>query len=210
MKNFYLSADYTLAYIVSDALMFVSFVLIIWKLKVSAEKSESNQVKVSKTRTLTHLFSLPMLIFMLGLATTGMIFGINNTYLYLYLQRDLSASSKIISYMVSLGLGVQALFLFVSDLVVEKVGHANSISVNIFIEVLKLFLYANVQQSPPYYAFGLHVLNFSLWGYSYVAALKYAYLITPPDLVGTITSIVMVFITVISTLKFWQKMDKVL
>ena len=45
---------------------------------------------------------------------------------------------------------------------------------------------------PPYYALILHVFNCVQWSLSYVAAMSYVYLITPPHLIGTMTAVVVV------------------
>ncbi len=176
----------------------MTLVLMLWKLQVPKNIEKSTNKKVEGKQILRDIVSIPSAILMFGVSITGLTVNLLGTYLYLYLQRDLGASSELIAYTANITFGSQALFLIISDKVVEFVGYANSICVNIFLEVIQLLVYAYVKQTPPYYALGLHALNFSLWGYAYVAMLKNAYLITPPYLTGTMTSIIIVTITVTS------------
>ena len=189
-----------MAYFISDGFLVLIIGLVIWKLDARPEDESDNAVtkKVeSGYQTLKQIMSIPFLIMVWGATITGLAFGTQATFLYLYLQNDLNASSKLISYCTTIQYGSQALFLLVSDKVIDKVGTMNSIAINIFLEAGKLIIYAYVEQSPPYFALGVHAANFALWGFSWVAMLKYGFQITPPHLVGSMTAIITVFVTVL-------------
>ena len=169
--------------------------LVIWKLNARpSDDHKSNDEKKVKSgfQTLREIISIPFLILIWGGILTGLAYGTQNTFLYLYLQNDLNAPSKLISYMSTITYASQAIFLLVADKVINKIGCMNSIAINIFLESTKMFTYAYVKQSPPYFALGLHVVNFALWGFSWIAMLKYGFQITPPHLVGSTTAIITV------------------
>ena len=73
--------------------------------------------------------------------------------------------------------------------IIRYIGTANAIFFNIVIESTRLLIYSWVEQSPPYYALGLHALDFTLWSFSWVGTLTYGYLITPPTIAATMSTV---------------------
>ena len=177
--------------------MFLTLVVMLWKLKITpmAKTPPTQKTQVTSWKVaLKQLPSVPMATLLFGVSTFGVLAGIQNTFLFLYLQRDLGASSQLISYMGNITAGTQVIFLLVADKLEEKIGCINCICLNILKEAISCLIYAHVPQSPPYYALALHLLNRS---FSWFAMMKYNYQITPPHLVGTATGVVTVFGTVI-------------
>ena len=58
------------------------------------------------------------------------------------------------------------------------------------LECARIVVYSFVESAPPYYAFGLFVLDFSNFGLAWIAAITYGYKIAPPNLAATMASIV--------------------
>ena len=73
-------------------------------------------------KALRDLLTIPMGVFLVGIATTGLIYGVHETFLYLYLQKELDASSQLISYMINIASASQALFLPFADKAVKFLG----------------------------------------------------------------------------------------
>ena len=142
--------------------------------------------------------TFPHAVLFFGALITGLGFGMKNTFVYLHLQNELKASSKLISYMNTAQFSCQALLLLVSEKMIDFVGDMNVVAINIVFEVVKLLMYSFIQQSPPYFAFGLHILHSAQWGFAWVAMLKYGFKITPPHLFGTLIAICTVLVTVLS------------
>ena len=67
-------------------------------------------------------------------------------------------------------------------------GTANAILINILVESARFLIYSWVKESPPYYALGLHALDFTMWSFSWVAVMDYGYLITPPTIASTMSA----------------------
>ena len=192
--------DYSLAYFTTDGFLILVSILVIWKLNARPQDETDGNVSkkvVTAWDVTKEITTVPMLIMIFGVTIIGLAIGVQATFLYLYLQNELGASSALISYYTVVTYACQALFLLISDKVINVVGCMNSVAVNIFSEAIKLTLYAYIDESPPYFALGVHVMNCALWGYSWVAMLKYGFQITPPHLVGTMTAIVTVFLTVL-------------
>ena len=185
-------------YFVTDGILGLALVLLLWKIDGSTgfkQKEEKNEENIAKA--IKKLFSIPMVFFLLGLMITGICIGINGTYLYLYLQNDLDASSELLSYITIVTLLGTTLFMPLADKVVKWVGPINVIVANILIECSKLVVFAKVQTSPPNFALGLSALNFNLWSFGWVAIINYAYSLAPPHLMGTMTAVVNVFMLVL-------------
>ena len=193
-----------MAYIMSDIIIGILILLVIWKLDArstpKSEKDEAPQKANVGLDVFRKILTIPFLILIFGAFLVGLSYGAEVAYLNLHLQNNLDASSSLISHCITIGSISQALFLLIADKVIDKVGCINSIACGIFIEAGKLFLFGWINDSPPYFALGLHFLNFSLWGYSWVAILKYGFQITPPYLVGTMTAISTAFTSVLGTL----------
>ena len=60
------------------------------------------------------------------------------------------------------------------------------------VDVFRLIAYGFIKSKPPYFAYGLACLNFTMWSLSYVAVINYGYKITPPQLIGTMTAVLVV------------------
>lgn len=83
--------DYTLAFYIFDAFLLVT-ILISFKLKVTL-KTEV----ISKRREILKLFNLPAIVFFAILFFGGILWGVHDTYLLIYLQDELGASSQLLS-----------------------------------------------------------------------------------------------------------------
>ena len=69
-------------------------------------------------------------------------------------------------------------------------GHMNVMYFQIMLECTRFIVYSIVESAPPYYAFGLFVLDFSNYGLAWIATITYGYKIAPPNLAATMASIV--------------------
>ncbi len=65
------------------------------------------------------IWSVPMAIMIIGIFATGLIFGVHDAYLFIYLQRDLGASSQMLSYFVVIAWGSVLLILPFADKIVR-------------------------------------------------------------------------------------------
>ena len=66
----------------------------------------------------------------------------------------------------------------------------NIIFIGLSIELTRLIIYSYWIMTPPYYMLGLHCLEFTQWGWAWIATIEYGYKITPPQYAATVTSIV--------------------
>ena len=116
--------DYSVAYYISVAILTFTLFLMIWKINGKREK-KPHTAKDSENvdfKALKSLLTIPMGVFLVGIATTGLIYGVHETFLYLYLQKELDASSQLISYMINIASASQALFLPFADKAVKFLG----------------------------------------------------------------------------------------
>lgn len=183
------SSDYSLMYYVADGIMLLCMIVIMWKFNVKAERKKESSSELSGLRALPKLLSIPSMVLALGVATTGLQWGVHDTFLFLYLQNDLGASSALIARLSTIGFASQALLLPFSEKLVEFVGVANAIAINLLVEAGRFLAYSFIQVSPPTYAMYLHGLDFTMWSFSWVAMINYGYLVTPPTLAATMASL---------------------
>ena len=162
----------------------------IWKLKGNkTTKTFKDEIQL---HAIGQIFTIPFCVFLIGIITTGIMFGVQDTFLFLYFQEDLDASSKFVSNYIYIAFTSQALFLPFSDKVVNFLGCINSLFLHIVVDVFRLIAYGFIKSKPPYFAYGLACLNFTMWSLSYVAVINYGYKITPPQLIGTMTAVLVV------------------
>ncbi len=108
----------------------------------------------------------------------------------MFFKRELGASSQLLSYASVLGWISTLIFLPFANKIVRKVGEMNAIFIQLVVESLRFFIYSYWSMSPPYYTLGLHLLEFTMWGWSWIAIIEYGYKITPPHYAATVTSII--------------------
>ena len=108
----------------------------------------------------------------------------------LIFSNDLEASTPLISYLVTVSSISIFLALFFVNKLIDFIGTANAIFLNIIVEAGRLVAYSMVKEIPPYYAFGLSATDFTFGALSWVAAFKYAIKITPPPLAATVSALI--------------------
>ena len=82
-----------------------------------------------------------------------------------------------------------ALILPFAGKLTKLVGTPNAVMLQLLVESARFLIYSWVEQSPPYYALGLHALDFTLWSFSWIGTLTYGYLITPPTIAATMSTV---------------------
>ena len=185
------TSDYLPMYLVSDGILFLAFIACMFFVDFEATDKEIEDLKASPeplVKALPKLFSLPFLVLMFGIFVSGLQWGIHDSFLFLYLKEDLNADSDLLSYMSIIGMTSMALLLPFAGKLTKLVGTPNAILIQLLVESARFLIYSWVKQSPPYYALGLHALDFTMWSFSWVATMNYGYLITPPTIASTMSA----------------------
>ena len=141
-------------------------------------------------RDLKKLISVPSSVLFFGVAVTGLQWGVHDTFLFVYFQEELKASTALVSYMVVVGSLSVFLSLFFINKIIDWIGTANSIFLHIIAEAARMMAYSYIKETPPYFALGLAATDFTFGALSWVAAFKYAIKITPPPLAATVSSLI--------------------
>ena len=183
--------DYSLMYFVSDGILFIALLIFLFAVDFT-NPNTTNGKQEPLTEALPKLLSVPFLILIFGTFVTGLQWGIHDSFLFLYLQEDLKADSKLLSYMATIGMVTQAIFVPFSGKLIKKIGTVNAIFLNLMVESSRFLIYSWVQQRPPYYALALHALDFTMWSFSWIAIVDYGFLITPPTIAATMTSVIQI------------------
>ena len=85
-----------------------------------------------------------MVLFALA-ALQGSCWGIHDTYLFVYLQEELGASSSLISISLSLGMVFGLFASLLSKRIISWTGEINMIAFGTFLEAARLGIYAVVR-----------------------------------------------------------------
>ena len=96
-------------YFVSDGILFVAFLVFVFLVDFEATDEDTKDLQVQEPllKALPKLISVPFCVLIFGIFVTGLQWGIHDSYLFLYLQEDLKADSKLLSYMAAIGLASQ-------------------------------------------------------------------------------------------------------
>ncbi len=181
--------DYLIMYFVSDGILVLASLLCLFLIDFEPVQEDEQPIQEPLMNALPKLFSLPFMVLIFGVFVTGLQWGVHDAFLFLYLREDLNADFDLLSYMIVIGLVSQVCLLPFAGKIIRYIGTANAIFFNIVIESTRLLIYSWVEQSPPYYALGLHALDFTLWSFSWVGTLTYGYLITPPTIAATMSTV---------------------
>ena len=185
------TSDYFTMYLVTDGILFIAFLACIFFVDFKAEDKESQDLQAPQEplmKALPKLFSVPFLVLMFGIFVSGLQWGIHDSFVFLYLKEDLNADSDLLSYCVIIGMTSMALILPFAGKLTKLVGTPNAVMLQLLVESARFLIYSWVEQSPPYYALGLHALDFTMWSFSWVATFNYGYLITPPTIASTMSA----------------------
>ena len=181
--------DYSIMYFVSDGILFLASLLCLFLIDFETVQKDEQPIQEPLMKALPKLFSVPFLVLIFGVFITGLQWGVHDGFLFLYLREDLNADFDLLSYMIVISLVSQVCTLPFAAKIIKYMGTANAIFFNIVIESTRLLIYSWVEQSPPYYALGLHALDFTLWSFSWIGTLTYGYLITPPTIAATMSTV---------------------
>ena len=186
--------DYFVMYFVSDGILFLALFVFLIGVDFTGPKipDDGNEKQEPLSQALPKLWSVPFITLIFGTFVTGLQWGIHDSFLFLYLQEDLNADSQMLSYMAIIGMVSQAIFVPFSAKLIRKIGTATAIFINLMVESSRFLVYSWIQQRPPYYALALHALDFTMWSFSWVAIVDYGYLVTPPTIAATMTSVIQI------------------
>ena len=176
-------------YFVSDGILVLASLLCLFLIDFKPVQEDEQPIQEPLLNALPKLFSLPFMVLIFGVFATGLQWGVHDAFLFLYLREDLNADFDLLSYMIVIGLVSQVCLLPFAGKIIRYIGTANAIFLNIIVESTRLLIYSWVEQSPPYYALGLHALDFTLWSFSWIGTLTYGYLITPPTIAATMSTV---------------------
>ena len=151
------------------------------------EATKKQRTKENR-RALRDLVNPSALIFFGILFGGGAMWGIHDTYLLIYLQNDLGASSQFIGYFNTLGHLTPLLVLPFAKWIIEYIGNINLLYSSVIGECLRMLVFSWIHQSPPNYAYGLILLNFWISALYWTTAMKYSHTIAPPQYVGTMAA----------------------
>ena len=183
--------DYSVMYFASDGILFLAAFLCLFFIDFEANfnDEQEDQIQEPLLKALPKLFSMPFVVLIFGVFVTGLQWGVHDAFLFLYLREDLNADFDLLSYMIVIGLVSQVILLPFAGKIIKFIGTSNAIFFNILIESARFLIYSWIEQSPPYYALGLHALDFTLWSFSWIGTLTYGYLITPPTIAATMSTV---------------------
>ena len=125
-------------------------------------KRKQNPGSKSLLKDLKKLISVPSAVLFFGVAVTGLQWGVHDTFLFVYFQKDLKASTALVSYMVVVGSLSVFLSLFFINKIIDCIGTANAIFLHIIVEAGRMMVYSYIKETPPYFALGLAATGKSL------------------------------------------------
>ena len=131
--------DYSIAFYICDAFIILGSLTAL-KLDVKLEKSGE---KV--TKSLKKIFTYPSMILFSLAALQGLCWGVHDTYLFVYLQEELGASSSLISISLSTGMVVGLVLSLLSKRLISWTGEINMVALGTFLEAARLGIYAVVK-----------------------------------------------------------------
>jgi hypothetical protein len=103
-------------YYVNDGILLLTLLVVLFKVDLTSEEDEKTEKTTENTEKTTEinqetgwravgkLINIPSVVLFFGVFITGFQWGIHDTFLFIYLQRDLGASSQLISYMSVIGI----------------------------------------------------------------------------------------------------------
>ena len=116
----------------------------------------------SLLKDLKKLISVPSSVLFFGVAVTGLQWGVHDTFLFVYFQEELKASTALVSYMVVVASLSVFLSLFFINKIIDWIGTANAIFLHIIVEAGRMMAYSYIKETPPYFALGLAATGYSL------------------------------------------------
>ena len=88
------------------------------------------------------------------IAPLGLLWGVEDTLVALYFQRELGASTKLIAYCNIIGCISILCIVPCTEFLIKKVGTAIILLIGVLVIAGRLLVYSWVHQSPPYYVLG--------------------------------------------------------
>lgn len=153
------------------------------------DESKKKQASSDNRKAIGQLFSPTALIFFAILFQGGIMWGVKDTYFYVYIQDELGGDSQLISYTNTIGVLSGMAVLPLAKWIIESVGHVHICYASIIIDCGRLVLCSYIKQSPPYYIYGLAWLDALCATLYWTSAIMYSYKIAPPTLVGTMAAL---------------------
>ena len=88
-------------------------------------------------KAVRQLFTPSALIFFSMLVSSGLSWGIKDTFLYVYLSEEMEASSQLLAYTSAISVGSGLLILPFSKWISEKIGHMHVLYFTIMVQMVQ-------------------------------------------------------------------------
>nr|CAH0110425.1 unnamed protein product [Daphnia galeata] len=175
--------DYSLLFYIADGLS-VLVVLLISRLDVDVERMESGNL-VAGIKRLVRLIDVD--VFMLMMLLLGTCWGFIESFMFVFLM-ELKANSYLLGMTVTLGCVIGIPFLYISDLIVRKIGSVNVFVVAFIVYCVRFFGYSLIWD--PWLCLPFEAMEAVTIHMMAVASSMYCAAVAPPGLLATLNGAV--------------------
>lgn len=135
--------DYTMAFYVADGLYLITLIMSLF-VKVNPVSDDNpdkdGDKKDDKKKEIKGLFSPSALIFFAIIFQGGIMWGVKDTYFFVYLQDELKADSAMIAYFNVISILSGVFVLPVAKFIIEKIGHVHICYLAIMVDVVRVII----------------------------------------------------------------------
>ncbi|KAI9554090.1 hypothetical protein GHT06_019362 [Daphnia sinensis] len=175
--------DYSILFYIADGLCVV-VVLLVSRLDVDVERIESGNL-MSGAKRLIRLIDVDFFILMMLLL--GTCWGFLESFLFVFLM-EMKANSYLLGMTVTLGCVIGVPFLYISDMIVRKIGSVNVFVIAFLIYCIRFFGYSLIWD--PWLCLPFEALEAVTVHMMAVASSMYCAAAAPPGLLATLNGAV--------------------
>jgi len=180
--------DFKVPFLLQDACLIIIIIISIFFLDIKITKPEK---KLSFKEEFSWLLNPAPLGFLILCFMFGISVGSFNTYVFVFAQEDLGASTSFLGYMDFAASLSALLILPFSKYILKFIGLINTICLSMILYIGRFIGYGLTYQTPPYAFIGLAAMEFLVALY-FVAQIDYCSVIAPRSLIATAISLVSV------------------
>ena len=144
--------DYSMAFYAADGLLFITLLSSL-AVRVTigtgdedkTDAKDQEKKKKENRRALKKLFSPSAMIFFAMIFQGGLMWGVKDTYFFLYCQEELGATSQFIGYVGTISTVCGVLIMPFAKWIIESVGNVHLCYVAIMVDCVRLVVVSIVQ-----------------------------------------------------------------
>ena len=148
-----------------------------------------NQVETSSKTLTAVIFSPSTILFLLSITLLGMVFSLLQTFLFIFMTRELGASSSLVGLTTPFSIALEIPIFYYSRFILGRLGPTRMIYLAHALLIIRLLIYMNLHEGQAFAILPVELIHGAAFAFTWSAGIEYSQSIAPETYASTFISI---------------------